>query len=63
MVADENEHSQIRDDTPFAMGETSRYSITKEFAGSTVLVTGETRVSAWATSSLACQQLLLLALC
>jgi hypothetical protein len=46
------------------MEEASRYSITKEFAGSTVLVTGEARVSAWATGSLGWQhqQLLLQAL-
>jgi hypothetical protein len=30
------------DDTPFAVEEPPRYSITKEFEGATVLVTGET---------------------
>jgi hypothetical protein len=43
VVVEEAEHPLNSDDTPFAMGDPLRYSITKEFAGATVLVTGETQ--------------------
>lgn len=41
LAVEMNGHHMKDGDTPFAMGGPKRYSITQEFKGATVLVTGE----------------------